>query len=486
MNKLILILASVMLTAAAVFADSVSLAWDASSSTNVVAYRMYMAQGSGAYNFHASTTGLTLTVSNLLSGASYRFYVTAQNSALVESDPSNTLIYSTPGNQAPTISAIPPYTTGTNIPVTVNFTVGDSDTPLANLALTAASSNASLLPTNRIAFSGSGASRSAVLNPTIGQSGASTVTITVSDGTNTASSVFTLSVTLPSSLVVVSNTAPIVVTTAGGAASPYPSTISVAGTSGTITNLTLTLLGLGHTFPSDLDILLVGPGGQKVMVLSDVGEGIDVSGLTITLSDGATAFLPAVGALTSGTFKPTDVLPGEARDTFPAPAPAMPYASTLATFNGLSANGTWSLYVQADGPADSGAISGGWRLSLATAGATNPPLNTAPTISNIPNLTNGWNKATAQLPFTISDAESAPGLLTLTKATSNTNIVLASGIVFGGSGANRTVRVTPVNNALGTVTITVTVSDGFMSASDVFNLTVVGPPSKPKNLKLEE
>ena len=41
-------------------------------------------------------------------------------------------------------------------------------------------------------------------------------------------------------------------------------------------------------------------------------------------------------------------------------------------------------------------------------------------------------------------------------------------IVFGGSGANRTVTVTPAANQNGTATITVTVSDGALTASDTF------------------
>jgi formylglycine-generating enzyme required for sulfatase activity len=45
-------------------------------------------------------------------------------------------------------------------------------------------------------------------------------------------------------------------------------------------------------------------------------------------------------------------------------------------------------------------------------------------------------------------------------------------IVFGGSGANRTVTVTPASSQTGTATITVTVSDGSLSASDTFLLTV--------------
>src|SRR5258705_12174428 len=45
-------------------------------------------------------------------------------------------------------------------------------------------------------------------------------------------------------------------------------------------------------------------------------------------------------------------------------------------------------------------------------------------------------------------------------------------IVFGGTGANRTVTLTPAANQFGTATITLTVSDGQLSTSTSFQLTV--------------
>ena len=52
---------------------------------------------------------------------------------------------------------------------------------------------------------------------------------------------------------------------------PYPIGINVSGMSGSVTKVTLTLNGLSHTYPADIDMLLVGPGGQKGDV--DVGRG---------------------------------------------------------------------------------------------------------------------------------------------------------------------------------------------------------------------
>jgi hypothetical protein len=120
----------------------------------------------------------------------------------------------------------------------------------------------------------------------------------------------------------------------------------------------------------------------------------------------------------------------------------------------------------------------GWRgtSGFAAAGAItlnlNLAANTAPTISDIANLTVNEDSASAPLPFTVGDAQTAAGSLTVTGSSSNTTLVPNTNIVFGGSGANRTVTVTPAANQSGTTTIAITVSDGTLTASDTFVLTV--------------
>jgi hypothetical protein len=52
-------------------------------------------------------------------------------------------------------------------------------------------------------------------------------------------------------------------------------------------------------------------------------------------------------------------------------------------------------------------------------------------------------------------------------------LVPDANIVLGGSGASRTVTVTPASNQSGSATITLTVSDGTASSTDTFVLTVV-------------
>lgn len=162
-----------------------------------------------------------------------------------------------------------------------------------------------------------------------------------------------------------------------GAATPYPSTISVAGLSGSLSDLDVTLTSLTHSYVEDVDVLLVGPGGEKLLVMSDIGLFCRASNATLRFDDGAAMLAPEsdafgtgcdFGNLASGTYRPTNYSGNDAEDagdSFPAPAPGPAYDATLARFNGTSPNGTWSLYVVDDQSPDGGSI-GGWSLTLTT------------------------------------------------------------------------------------------------------------------------
>ena len=76
-----------------------------------------------------------------------------------------------------------------------------------------------------------------------------------------------------------------------------------------------------HGIAQDIDVLLVGPAGQNLVLMSDVANagGFAVNG-TLTFDDGAAGSIPASGTVGTGTYRPTNANDGA--DTFPAPAPA--------------------------------------------------------------------------------------------------------------------------------------------------------------------
>jgi len=112
---------------------------------------------------------------------------------------------------------------------------------------------------------------------------------------------------------------------------------------------------------------------------------------------------------------------------------------------------------------------------------TTPPLlsNNSPTISTIANRSIYASSTTGSIPFTVGDAETAAGSLTVTATTSNSTLAPLSGVVIGGSGANRTITVTPASGGTGSATITVHVSDGTLTSSEAFVVTVYAAGTGP-------
>jgi subtilisin-like proprotein convertase family protein len=145
-------------------------------------------------------------------------------------------------------------------------------------------------------------------------------------------------------------------------ANPYPSQITVSGLSGTITKITATLSGIAHDDDADIDVLLAGPAGQRVMLMSDACPQLP-SNTSLTFDDGSPALLTYPGTCPGGSiFKPTNVDGGDSATEMPAPAGA-PNATTMAAFSGSNPNGIWNLYVRDDSGSASGTIAG-WSITL--------------------------------------------------------------------------------------------------------------------------
>lgn len=152
-----------------------------------------------------------------------------------------------------------------------------------------------------------------------------------------------------------------------GPANPYPSTITVPVGTGTITDVDVTLNGLNHTFLRDLDVLVVGPDGTAVEIMSDVGGGGSVSTLDLTFDDEAAGTINPNVPPASGSYQPfdnVDPISGPEPDNYPAPGPGSgPFASALAAFDGMVADGDWHLFIVDDFNFDSGTVAS-WSLTI--------------------------------------------------------------------------------------------------------------------------
>lgn len=231
-----------------------------------------------------------------------------------------------------------------------------------------------------------------VVSPAVACGGTITLTWKLNDGV-TDHGIITLSMRLGNYIVgtaqTFSNTTSISVPGSGtfGIGNPYPSNISVNGVGTTTEKVTVTLRNISHSYPSDIDVLLVSPTGRKFILMSDVIGGSDMNGQTYTFDDAAAALISNTGTPpSSGTFRPTNYGVTEA---FTAPAPAAPYLSpasggsdTLASaFGGDDPNGTWSLYAMDDSSTDSGQFAGGWSITVTPASYQCAAIPTAANVS---------------------------------------------------------------------------------------------------------
>jgi uncharacterized repeat protein (TIGR01451 family) len=259
-----------------------------------------------------------------------------------------------------------PSFTGDPVTFTATVTSGAVPVPTGTVTFTIDGANAGTVPVN--------ASGQATLTTSTLTEGAHQVVATY-DGTATfATSSASLTQVVNNHTTVngnqFCNTGQITINSAGMAnqpATPYPSNVFVAGLPGTVTDVNLTLKGVNHTNPDDIDVMLVGPGGQNLIALSDAGGSTAVANFQVTFDDAAASPLPDTGGwgISPATAQVSNYAPA---DSFPAPAPTPSAATTLATFNGTAPNGTWALYVIDDALGTGGSIANGWCLEFTTGG----------------------------------------------------------------------------------------------------------------------
>ncbi|MEO7297053.1 MAG: reprolysin-like metallopeptidase [Verrucomicrobiota bacterium] len=253
-----------------------------------------------------------------------------------------------------------------------------------------------------------------------------------------------------------------------GPSFPYPSSIVVSNISAPLAKVTVTLTDLSHSWPADLDILLVAPNGQSVMLMSDAGDSLSITNVTLTFDSATASPVPELAKIVSGTFRPTNY--AGVNDLFNLPAPPTPYGNSLSIFNGLVPNGTWSLYIMDDAAQDVGSLTKGWSLTFTTVGADCCHGNTPPSLAA---MTNRTIYAGGNLIFTntASDIDVPTNSFTY-----SFDLFAAGAQLNSGTGV---FTWTPAQNQIGTNNFTIRVTDnGSPSLSDTksFSVIVVTPP----------
>jgi hypothetical protein len=172
-----------------------------------------------------------------------------------------------------------------------------------------------------------------------------------------------------------------------GPATTYPSSIPVAGVPGTVTDVNVTTLAMAAN--ADTDMVLRGPNGQRVLLMSDACDnGTSQPGNWI-FDGSAPGFISRLGPCspsfpTQSTFLPSNYLPvpgddfdnsTEPDDLSVAGGPPPPYVNSLAALAGGSPNGSWDLFVLDDNSTGivGFEINSGWALTLEVDPTATPP-----------------------------------------------------------------------------------------------------------------
>ncbi|MEI7732881.1 MAG: M14 family zinc carboxypeptidase [Verrucomicrobiota bacterium] len=161
-----------------------------------------------------------------------------------------------------------------------------------------------------------------------------------------------------------------------GTATPYPSSVVVAGLTGKVQKVSVTLSNLTHSYAKDLQILVTNPAGNAVLLLANIGNTLSITNATLTFDD-AGAAMPIQSAVVSGTYRPagvTNLL------VMPSPAPTGAYATNVSALTGGTPNGTWSLFINDSALGDSGTLDG-WSLNIVTTPEVTPPALVSPTVA---------------------------------------------------------------------------------------------------------
>jgi hypothetical protein len=320
-------------------------------------------------------------------------------------------------NDLPTISDVTSKTTNEDVPAgPIGFNIGDVETPVASLVVTASSTNQTLVPNASIVLGGTGATRTVTVNPAANLFGATTISLTVTDANgDTATDTFDV-------------------------------TVNTVADTPSVTNAT-----------TDEDV----QSSTGLVISRNPADGNEVTHFKISGITGGTLFQND-GATFIGNNSFITVAQGTA---------GLKFTPTLHS----SQPGTFA--IQASLSASTAGLGG----TLITATITVNEVNDTPTISDIASLTISEDQL-ASINFTVGDVETLPGFLVVTVASNNTTLVPPSSVEIIGTGANRTLKITPAPNTSGVATITVTVNDGSAAnstASDQFQLTVTSVPDRP-------
>lgn len=403
-----------------------------------------------------------------------------------------------PVNDAPNEPAIADVVMGEDTSRAVTFTVSDVDNSGADLVVTATSSDPSLIAASGLAVTGSGDNRTLTISPRADQSGTAVITVSVSDGAQTTQTTFQVDVTAQDDAPLISAITN-AVTNEDTAFAPIAFSITDPDTPAA--DLVVTASSGDPALIRTADILISGTGGSRQLLLTPLAEQSGTATITISVSDGtttsSTTFDASVTAVNDAPVLSaiSDVVVAEDTDSAAIALTISDVDNAAADLTVTATSGDPSIIRDADlvisgtgsgrtlvlrgAPNATGGpvtitvtVSDGTRSSQQTFQVTVTPTNDAPVIAPIADVRATEGDINIPVTVEIDDADDLIADLSISVVSSDQSVLPDSAIQVQGTGKTRTIRLRPDENAFGTTTLTVSVTDGTSTTVETFDVVI--------------
>jgi List-Bact-rpt repeat protein/Big-like domain-containing protein len=385
------------------------------------------------------------------------------------------------------------------------------------IVITAASSNPGLIPTPSINYNSPNATGTLNFTPVANSNGASTITVTLTDGgasNNIVVRTFNITVNAVNDLPTLGPIGNVVINE-----DATQQTVNLSGISSGAGNepqgLVVTASSSDTSVIPHPNVTYSSPNATGSLTFTPVPGASGVATITVTVNDGAPSgnlfsrtftvtvngindppTLDAIANLSisqdagqqavqltgisagAGNEVQTLIITALSSNPGLIPTPTINYINpdpngTLRFTPTTGGHGSATITVTVnDGQASSNTVQRSFNVSI----------NGLPTISSIDNQIIVTNAGVGPLPFVVMDPETPAGSLSVTASSTAPSVIPVSNIVLGGSSSNRNVTITPLPNQSGVVDITLTVSDGTATASTTFEVTVLEQDAPPTGL----
>ncbi len=388
-------------------------------------------------------------------------------------------------------------TTDEDTSTSISISVVDVDSPLVTVSLSATSNNQSLVVNSGLILGAAAETTSLTIDPVADANGQADITVFVNDGQHVRSTTFTLDVQPVNDAPLVSVTKSTVTTDEDTSTSI---SIQLFDIDTPLNNLSLSASSSNPTLVTNGGFSFGATGATTQLIIHPEADAFGQADITLFVNDGeflrSTSFtlnvlaindppVVSVERLTLTTNEDTSTSISISVVDVDSPLVTLSQAATsnnqsIVANSGLTMTATGantSLLIDpvadANGQADITVFVNDGEFVRSTTFTVNVlPVNDAPLMSVAAAAVVTDEDASTTLSIIVADVDTHFDSLLLSAVSDNPAVLATSGISFGVTGATTQVMLSPVADASGTAEVTITLSDGELSASTSLSLSV--------------